>query len=327
MAIKTVTAQLQALGTGTGDLSFEKIALSVLEDDPNTYQATVNAPNMSSFNLLENVFNVYIEATTTGGQSAHVDKNDPTFGNQCKLRVLEKIKPVIQFTFPSSDNAYITSTSTPVTGTITDVSLGGIKDSGISLSTLKATVKKNGSPVEVQEGDITVDDDDEDGIHSFSYMPTDGFTDGTWEVTINVSDNDGNAATAAVRTFTIDTIAPSIDINGPEYSNTNTVTITGTTDPDETITVIITVGEQQYTVNPDSSGAFSKEITLTEGSNVITAVARDMAGNTSPEPATITIIVDSSVPLFQQVTISPNPADAGASLIITVKVVSQAESG
>ena len=318
MAIQTVKAQLLALGVE--GIDFEELTLTGT-GEPDTYSVQINAPAMSSYNLTDNVFNVKVTATTTGNVTASVDKTNPTFGEQLKLRVYERQKPVVTITQPAADNAYITNTSTPIKWTVTDTYYGGVKDSGINLLSASFTIKKNNEIVTPEEGEITHSEDG--GITTFSYLPSGGFTDGNWEISGYVSDYDGNVSETKTRTFIIDTIAPSIDIDAPAVSSTKEVTITGTTDPDETITIIITVGEQEYQLNPDSSGNFSKVVTLKEGENIISAVAKDKAGNTSPVPATVTVTVDSSAPIFQTVTLTPNPADAGATLLLTVKVISQ----
>lgn len=85
------------------------------------------------------------------------------------------------------------------------------------------------------------------------------------------------------------------------------------------VTVTITLNTvDQGAVTVESSGAFSKELTLTEGSNTIVVTATDSAGKSSE--VTRTVKLDTGAPVFQSVTIVPNPVDCGATYVITVEV-------
>ena len=68
----------------------------------------------------------------------------------------------------------------------------------------------------------------------------------------------------------------------------------------------------------DGSGAFSKSVALSEGSNTIVVTATDSAGKASSVARTVTL--DTGAPIFQSVSIAPNPVDAGATYVITVEV-------
>ena len=75
-------------------------------------------------------------------------------------------------------------------------------------------------------------------------------------------------------------------------------------------TVKATINGQVYDLTYDAtSGAYKATITV---------VATDGAGKSST--VTRTVILDTHAPVFSQVTIAPNPVDAGATYIITVKV-------
>ena len=66
------------------------------------------------------------------------------------------------------------------------------------------------------------------------------------------------------------------------------------------------------------NGTFTYEFTLTEGDNTITIVATDSAGKSSTVVRHVK--KDTGSPVFQEITIIPNPVDAGQTYIITVKV-------
>jgi hypothetical protein len=80
--------------------------------------------------------------------------------------------------------------------------------------------------------------------------------------------------------------------------------------------VSLTVNGKAVTVG--SGGAFSTTVTLSEGSNTITVVATDAAGKTTTVTRTVTL--DTVAPTIASITITPNPVDAGKTVIIEVKV-------
>lgn len=67
-----------------------------------------------------------------------------------------------------------------------------------------------------------------------------------------------------------------------------------------------------------SDGTFSKDITLKDGSNTITVVAKDGAGRTTTVTRTVTL--DTKAPVISDVSLAPNPADVGATYVISVSV-------
>ena len=67
-----------------------------------------------------------------------------------------------------------------------------------------------------------------------------------------------------------------------------------------------------------SNGAFSKSLTLVEGTNTIVITAKDSAGKTSS--ITRTVVYDSGAPVISEVSVTPNPASTGDILSISVKV-------
>lgn len=77
------------------------------------------------------------------------------------------------------------------------------------------------------------------------------------------------------------------------------------------------------TINSDpvevgAEGAFSTTITLNSGENTITIIATDFAGKSTTVTRHVTL--DTGAPVFQSVTITPNPVDAGKTFVISVEV-------
>ena len=54
------------------------------------------------------------------------------------------------------------------------------------------------------------------------------------------------------------------------------------------------------------------------GSNTITVVATDKAGKTTTVTRKVTL--DTGAPVFEKVTLTPNPVDCGKTFVISVKV-------
>lgn len=86
--------------------------------------------------------------------------------------------------------------------------------------------------------------------------------------------------------ITLDTVAPKITLAEPTDGTTTSsqyVNVAGKTDPRATVTV----NDQQQIVSPD--GSFSGTVTMTTpGSNLVTVVATDLAGNQTKITRTVT---------------------------------------
>ena len=149
-------------------------------------------------------------------------------------------------------------------------------------------------------------------------------SDGSHTVSVDCSDHDGNAATQKTATYTVDTVPPTLNITSPSdglITNTETITVAGMTNDatSSPVTIIIKLNDaDQGSVTVGSDGSFSKAVTLADGSNTISITATDAAGKTSS--VTRTVILDTSSPQITAATITPNPVDAGATMIISVTI-------
>ena len=299
MAIKTVRAQINGtwhtltLNTSTGK-----------------YEKTITAPSITSYNQDGHYYNVTVEATNDAGTSTSVSG---TTMQTLRLQVREKIKPVITITSPSS-GAYVTNNKQTVIFTITDE----VNGSGVNLSTV--VVKLDNTAVlaaQITNTAIT-------NGYRFTYTPATALADGSHTVTVNASDHDGNAAVQKSTTFKVDTVAPVLNVTAPVnnlITNKASLTVAGTTNDvtSSPVTVKITLnGADQGAVTVGTGGAFSKQITLAEGSNTIVITATDSAGKATS--VTRTVKLDTSVPKIKSATITPNPVDAGATMVISVVI-------
>lgn len=280
-----------------------------LNDTSGKYEATITAPDKSSYNNnAGHYYPVSITATDQAGNSVTIDDTDSTLGNSLKLKVKEKVKPVI-FKLVPSNGAYLATSAPEITATLTD------DDSGIAINTLVLKID-----------DQTINNTNiiktaTTGGYNISYTPTTALNDGSHTVTVQISDNDGNVSDTASTTFSVMTTAPALEITAPvDGLNTNksALTVTGTTNADAKVKITLN-GTDVGTVTVDSDGTFSKGITFnTEGENVIVITSTNLAGVDSS--VTRKVIYDTTAPSITAATITPNPVDAGNTYVISLSI-------
>lgn len=283
------------------------------------YEATIAAPNITSYNVNSGHFYpVTVEATNMAGTQTVKDDTDSVLGASLRLMVKEQIKPVIKISAPTA-SSYLTTNTPAIAFSVTDETNG----SGVDISTLKIAID-NGTVLTNTSKGVTVNSITNG--YSVTYTPQTALSDGLHTVKINCSDNDGNAATAASVAFTVDTVAPILAVTQPSenisYVAVSGFMIKGTTNDATSSVASVTIklnGTDQGTVTVDSSGNFTKAVTLTEGDNTIIVTSVDKAGKTTTVQRTINL--DTSVPELSAVTISPNPVNTGSSFTITVEIV------
>ena len=274
------------------------------------YEASITAPGATSFNQPGGYYNVTVEATNTAGATGTA--NASTLDG-LKLYVKEIVPPVITILSPSS-GAYVNNNLQPVVFTITDEAGG----SGVNLSSV--VVKLNGSPV--PSGNIT--NSPITNGYSFTYTPSAALGEGQNTITVDASDNDGNAATQKSTTFTVDTVPPTLNITSPQegyITRVTTLAVTGTTNDTTSSPVTVTIklnSVDQGAVSVGGDGSFSKTVTLAEGANTIVVTATDASGKSTSVTRNVTL--DTTVPKITSASISPNPVDAGQTVIVSVEV-------
>ena len=268
------------------------------------YEATVTAPSKSSYNQTDHVLGGTVKATDQAGNVTTVDQTHSTLGASLKLRVKEKVAPVISITAPS-EGAYITNTTPTIEFSVTDA------DSGVNSGTIAVTI--DGTAISsVTKTAIT-------GGYKCTCTPK-ALKDGAHTISVTASDNDGNAvASAKTSSFTVDTVPPTLSVTAPTdglITNKSTVTVTGKTDNATSKPVTVTVNGTAVTVGTD--GAFSKDVSLANGSNTITIIAKDKAGKTTTVTRTVTL--DTVAPVIKSISLTPNPVDCGKTFVIAVEV-------
>jgi hypothetical protein len=279
------------------------------------WEATLTAPSVTSYNLEGGYYPVSVSATNTAGTMATVDATDPTLGESLRLTVKETVKPTIAVVTPGA-GAHLPSSTPSITFQLRDETNG----SGVNLPTLAFSLdaaQYTAASPGVTATPVT-------GGYNVTFVPQTAIADGQHSLTVNVSDNDGNAANAATRTFYTDTVPPELDISSPNdglITNTPSLTVSGVTNSEgeSSVTVAITLNDvDQGAVTVQSNGTFSLGVTLTEGENEIVVTVTDAAGQQSTASATVTL--DTTEPVFTSVSVSPNPANTGATVIISVEV-------
>lgn len=265
----------------------------------NTWTATLTAPGSTSFNLSGGVYPVTVTATNTAGTTV----TDNSYG----LKVKETVPPVITINSPTT-GARTINNKQPVVFTVVDETGG----SGVNISSL--VVKQDGNVV--TSGIVTT------AIangYTVTYTPASALGDGSHTVTVNCSDNDGNAATEKSTTYVVDTVAPTLNVTSPTdntITNKASCVVSGTTNDATSSPVTLTVNGSAVSVG--TNGAFSTTVQLSEGENEIVIVAKDSAGKSTTVTRTITL--DTSAPVISSISIAPNPADTGETMVVTVVV-------
>ena len=301
MAVKTVQAIINGVTTTlTYNSSTKK------------YEATITAPSTSSYNNNDgHYYPVTVKATDEAGNVTTKTDTDATLGNSLKLKVKEKVAPIITITYPTA-SALITNNKPAIAWKVTDA------DSGVNSDSIRITID-SGTAITagITKTAIT-------GGYQCTYTPTAALSDGSHTIKIDAADNDGNAATQKSVTFKIDTVPPTLSVTAPVnglITNKAACTVAGTTNDitssPVTVTVKLNSGSAE-TVTVGADGSFSKALTLVAGSNTITVVATDSAGKSTTVTRTVTL--DTVAPTIKAVTLTPNPVDAGKTYVISVEV-------
>lgn len=278
-----------------------------LNESTGNYEATITAPGATSYNLTGGYYNVKIEATNTAGTVTTADATDLT---SLRLVVKETVKPVITVTSPT-EGAYTTNNQPIIKFKVTDESGG----SGVNLSSV--VVKIDGAAVTGYTNTAITNG------YEFTLTPS-VLLDGAHTISVTAQDNDGNEAVQKSVSFTVDTVPPVLTVTTPVdnlETNTAPLTVSGTTNDATSSPVTVTIklnGTDQGSITVATDGTFSKSVTLTDGSNTIIVTATDKAGKSSS--VTRTVMLDTSVPVIQSASITPNPANINQSVVISVVI-------
>lgn len=278
------------------------------------YEAVITAPQKSSYTASGHYYPVSVTAEDDAGNEATVNASSEIYGNYLKLVVKEKNAPVQVVTYPTSD-AFITNNRPVIRWYVYD------DDSGVDPSTIGIRID-GGSVV---TGSAINKETASDG-YLCAYSPA-ALDDGNHTIVVIAEDYDGNESVSSPTLFTVDTVAPLLNVSYPTdnlATNETVITVTGTTNDATsspvTVTVKVNSGEfEEATV--DSEGTFNKDVTLSEGANIIIVKAVDGVGHETIVTRSVTL--DTDAPVFGNITIIPNPVDAGTTFVISIEVTDE----
>jgi hypothetical protein len=275
------------------------------------YEKSITAPTITSYNQSGGYYQLTVEATDDHGNVTTDSANAAA-----RLTVKETTKPVVTITSPSS-GAMLDSNTPAIVFTVTDESNG----SGVNTSTVALKI----------DGGSTIGDGAAGMVRTaitngyrYTYTLQSALSDGAHTITVNAADNDGNTATQKTVNFTVDTVPPALNVTAPVNSlktNIAACNVTGTTNDATSSSVTVTVklnGVDQGSVSIDGSGNFNKAITLAAGSNTIVVRSTDLAGKFTE--VTRTVSLNTVAPVISNIAITPNPANAGDSILISCTV-------
>lgn len=282
------------------------------------WEGAITAPTVSSWNLTNHKYGMTVLAEDEAGNTKQVDRNDSTFGSTLELRVLETEKPIVELIAPAS-GAFVTS-SKPRIQIIVKDKIGG---SGVNKNNI--VIKIDGYATYPWKNEsITFDSVDGYNSATLTYEPETALSEGAHRIEVYCADYDGNFSDTKVADFKVDTVPPSLNVSSPAkdaWLNSTTVTISGTTNDATSSPVTIEAAlnvspKQTITVEPD--GSFSAELTGgVEGDNILSVTATDSAGKTTT--LTRAFKIDTKAPTIEEITVTPNPVNVGATYTIRVK--------
>jgi hypothetical protein len=206
--------------------------------------------------------------------------------------------PAVDFTVdtsaPSSISMVLTDDVAPAIGTIANSSVTNDTKPTIS------GVTEAGATVTIKDGSTVLGTITADGSGNYSFTPIAPLNEGAHSINATATDAAGNTITSTTTNFTVDSIAPTIEMtitddvgavqgpisNGAIIDDTKP-TISGVTEANATVT--IKDGDTVLgTVIADADGnySFTPDTPLSMDEHTITATATDAAGNTTESVST-----------------------------------------
>lgn len=151
--------------------------------------------------------------------------------------------------------------------------------------------------------------------------PSTPLPEGGVTLTATIKDRAGNASAPATVSFTVDTVAPVIQVSAPTngaYTNQPQQTITGTVSEAASLTIngaAVTLGLQH---------AFQRTVALVEGLNTFTLTATDRAGNVASQ--FLSIVLETTSPAIPDSSLINIAARAGIAQITGLSGSVEAEA-
>jgi len=216
-----------------------------------------------------------LQVTLSEGSNTISARATDTAGNtkEASIDVIsDTASPTVIISSPSN-NSVLNTATIAVSGTASDAG-SGVQKVGVSVD--------GGAFATVT------------GTSSWSYT-TSALSDGTHTITARATDNAGNTKETSIKVIS-DTTPPAIAITSPadgETFNTSSIIVSGTASDARLDKVEVKVGSGGWQTASGTT-SWSLQVTLSEGSNTISARATDTAGNI--KEASINIISDTAPP-------------------------------
>ncbi|MCY1718987.1 Ig-like domain-containing protein [Prolixibacteraceae bacterium Z1-6] len=203
--------------------------------------------------------------------------------------------------------------STPALVTGSDSGLSNTDNiTNVTTPTFTGTAEANSTITVISSVDGMLGTTTTDIGGNWYFVSFSALSEGSHNITATVTDVAGNISSeSSALTITTDTSEPSApstpDLhagsdsgvsNTDNITNDNTPTFTGTAEANSTVTIISSVDGSLGTTIADDNGnwSFTSYRTLSEESHNITAIATDVAGNTSSESSALAITIDTASP-------------------------------
>lgn len=266
----------------------------------------------SSYSESNHTYPIELHAFDAAGNETIMYATDDTYSDQLNIRVLEKTKPTATIVSPTQDSVLGSATQ--------DIKMELSDAGGSGLNMASVVFKVNNA--QVTQG---VSWSDSGSKKVCTYRAT-NLSDGSNSVSLQVTDNDGNVSDIATVSFVISTQAPTLNVTTPTdnlLTNSNKVTVSGTAAAGSDAVTLAEVTINSEKVSVGEGGAFSKEITLNEGANTITVIAKDNLGKTTTVTRRVT--VDTKAPVISDVEAEATTINANGTIHLTFKVVDPAD--
>ena len=278
------------------------------------YEGTITSPANSSYNQSGHYYGATVTVVDKDGNTTTLNSSDSTYGQYLRLAVKNTTGPTLSIVSPAA-SAYVNLKRPGISWTVSD------SDPGVDLDTIGITID-SGSKItgnSITKTAVT-------GGYSCSYTPDYDLSEGQHTVKVDASDYDGNAATQASVTFTVDYTAPTFTftpISGT-YFNTGSITISGkATDALSGLYKVYTKIGSSSTLwkeaTVDSSGNFTSSYNLASGTYTEYAYVKavDNAGNESAAFGQY-FKIDTQAPSVWSVTLNPNTLNTSTNYTISV---------
>lgn len=290
---------------------------AIYDETTGLWSIETTAPSESSWSQPDHVYQISLHAEDLAGNTVSMDSSDETYGDELKIRVLEKTAPVVRIVTPTQDAVLGSSTQT------IELEMYDLGGSGLNMNSVVFKV----NDVAVSNSELTWTENEEEKMVA-SYEAT-GLDDGANKVEFTVTDNDGNTAQNAVVNFIISTVAPLLTVITPEdglITNDAVLSVTGKAAPGTEYTTLeeVTVNGALATLGePDTDGyvPFTITIPLVAGDNTIKVIAKDSAEKTTSVTRTVTL--DTESPIITDVHAVATTVDANGIIKITFRVTDQ----